>query len=161
MWKSHTKLHSSKCVCVRACVRACMYVCVCVCQRKTKDRADGIREKSARYPRRDSNLYLWDTCPSCFRLHHEGRHTSRQSKHLRVCVFVCVSVIINLLWLRNCFPQHYAGTTLISIAKLDLQLQTMSSSNHWRRPISDEYTKLMAGSNNPLLLSSLIASADN
>ena len=43
------------------------------CQRKTKDRADGMREKSAHCPRRDSNLYLWDTRPPCFRLHHEGR----------------------------------------------------------------------------------------
>ena len=58
---------------------ACMCVCVCVCQRKTKDRADGMREKSAHCPRRDSNLYLWDTRPQCFRLHHDGRHVSRQS----------------------------------------------------------------------------------
>ena len=43
------------------------------CQRKTKDRADGMREKSAHCPRRDSNLYLWDTRPPCCRLHHEGR----------------------------------------------------------------------------------------
>ena len=35
------------------------------CQRKTKDRADGMRGKSAHCPRRDSNLYLWDTRPSC------------------------------------------------------------------------------------------------
>ena len=54
-------------------------VCVCVCQRKTKDRADGMREKSARCPRRDSNLYLWDTRPLCFRLHHDGRQASRRS----------------------------------------------------------------------------------
>ena len=47
----------SVCVCVW---------CVCVCQRKTKDRADSMREKSAHSPRRDSNLYLWDTRPSCF-----------------------------------------------------------------------------------------------
>ena len=59
------------------------------CQRKTKDRADGMREKSAHCPRRDSNLYLWDTRPLCFRLHHDGRHASRQSKQtLRVCVCV-------------------------------------------------------------------------
>ena len=32
-------LSEGKCACVRACV------CVCVCQRKTKDRADGMREK--------------------------------------------------------------------------------------------------------------------
>ena len=50
------------------------------CQRKTKDRADGMRGKSAHCPRQDSNLYLWDTCPLCFRLHHDGRHASRQSK---------------------------------------------------------------------------------
>ena len=50
------------------------------CQRKTKDRADGMREKSAHSPRRDSNLYLWDMRPSCFRLHHEGRPASHQSK---------------------------------------------------------------------------------
>ena len=44
------------CVRVRACVRACVCVyvcvCVCVCQRKTKDRADGMRGKSAHCPRR-------------------------------------------------------------------------------------------------------------
>ena len=39
-----------------------------------------MREKSAHCPRRDSNLYLWDTRPQCFRLHHDGRHASRQSK---------------------------------------------------------------------------------
>ena len=54
-------------VCVCTCVSACVCVCVCarapVCQRKTKDRADGMREKSAHCPRRDSNLYLWDTHP--------------------------------------------------------------------------------------------------
>ena len=43
--------------------RECACVCVRVCQRKTKDRADGMREKSAHCPRRDSNLYLWDTRP--------------------------------------------------------------------------------------------------
>ena len=59
------------CVCV-CCVCVCVCV-VCVCQRKTKDRADGMREKSAHCPRRDSNLYLWDTRPPCCRLHHEGR----------------------------------------------------------------------------------------
>ena len=60
--------------------KMCVCVCVCVCQRKTKDRADGMREKSAHSPRRDSNLYLWDTRPPCFRLHHEGKAASRQSK---------------------------------------------------------------------------------
>ena len=76
--KARRQPQMNKSVCVRACVRAC--VRVCVCQRKMKDRADGVREKSAHCPRRDSNLYLWDTRPSCFRLHHDGRHASRQSK---------------------------------------------------------------------------------
>ena len=58
------------CVCVCVFVRVCVCVCVCVCQRKTKDRADGMSEKSAHSLRRDSNLFLWDTRPSCFRLHH-------------------------------------------------------------------------------------------
>ena len=64
------------CVCVKMKKSVC--VCVCVCQRKTKDRADGMKEKSAHCLRRDSNLYLWDTRPPCFRLHHEGRPASRQ-----------------------------------------------------------------------------------
>ena len=46
---------------------------VCMCQRKTEDRA-------AHSTRRDSNLYLWDTRQSCFRIHHKGRNASRQSK---------------------------------------------------------------------------------
>ena len=50
------------------------------CQRKTKDGADGMREKSAHCPRRDSNLHLRDTRPPCFRLHYEGQAASRQSK---------------------------------------------------------------------------------
>ena len=32
-------------------------------ERRLGDRADGMREKSAHCPRRDSNLYLWDTRP--------------------------------------------------------------------------------------------------
>ena len=51
---------------------------MCVSERKTKDRADGMSEKSAHPPLRDSNLYLWDTRPSSFRTHH--------------CVCVCVCV---------------------------------------------------------------------
>ena len=51
-----------------------------VCQRKTKDRADGMGEKSAHSSRRDSNLYLWDTHPPCFRV--------------CVCVWVCVCVCV-------------------------------------------------------------------
>ena len=68
------------CMCVRACVCGCVCVCecVCVCVRKTKDRADGMKEKSAHSPRRDSNLSLWDTRPPCFRLCYEDRHASRQ-----------------------------------------------------------------------------------
>ena len=37
-------------------------------------------EKCAHSPRRNSNLNLWDTHQSCFQLHHESRHTPRQSK---------------------------------------------------------------------------------
>ena len=55
------------------------------CQRKTKDIADGVRGKSAHSPRRESNLYLWDTRPPCFRLHHEC-----VCARARVCVCVCV-----------------------------------------------------------------------
>ena len=67
------------CVCVCVCVRACVRACVCV-QRKMKDRVGGMREKSAHSPWRDSNLYLWDTRPPCFRLHYEGQAASRQVK---------------------------------------------------------------------------------
>ena len=38
------------------------------CQRETKDKADGMRERRGHCLRRDLNLYLWDTRPSCFRL---------------------------------------------------------------------------------------------
>ena len=62
------------------CMCVCVCVCVCVCQRKMKDRADSMREKSAHSPRRDSNLYLWETRPPCFRLLHEDKAASRQSK---------------------------------------------------------------------------------
>ena len=65
------------------------------CQRKTKDKADGMREKSAHCPRRDSNLYLWNTRPPCCRLHHEGR-----ARLARACVCVCVCV---------CHRGHYEG----------------------------------------------------
>ena len=68
------------CALVCVCVRERERVCMCVCQRKTKDRADGIRRKSAHSPRRDSNLYLRDMCPSYFQLHREGRPASRQPK---------------------------------------------------------------------------------
>ena len=37
-------------------------------------------EKSCPFPWRDSNLYIWDTGPTYLRLHHGGRHASRQSK---------------------------------------------------------------------------------
>ena len=39
-----------------------------------------MREKSAHSPERDSNPYLWDTRPPCFRLQYEGRHALRQTK---------------------------------------------------------------------------------
>ena len=35
-------------------------------------------ELAAHFPQRDSNLYHWDTRPSCFRLHNESRHASHQ-----------------------------------------------------------------------------------
>ena len=70
---------------------AIMHVCVCVCVSKTKDRADDMREKSAHSPWRDLNLSLWNTRPSCFRLHHESRHASRQSKQtLQTLTHVCM-----------------------------------------------------------------------
>ena len=57
------------CACVRACVRVC--VCVCVCQRKTKDRADGMREKSAH------SLNGIRTCTSEIRAHRACDYTTR------------------------------------------------------------------------------------
>ena len=88
------------CVCVCVCVCLCVShtqthththvcVCVCVCQKKTKDRADGMSEKSARSPRRDSNLYLWDTRPSC--------------------VF-CVCACVRLFCVRACVRVHLLRT---------------------------------------------------
>ena len=59
---------------------------VCGCQRKTKDRADGKSKKSAYSPRRDSNLYLWDTSPPGFQLHQDRRAGTprvRSNKHFR------------------------------------------------------------------------------
>ena len=73
------------CLCVCVCVCVCVSVCVCVCQRKTKDRADEMREKVP-LPLRDSNLYLWATRPSCFRLHHESRQAWRQFEETLQCV---------------------------------------------------------------------------
>ena len=67
-----------------------------MCQRKTKDRADGMKEKSAHCPRRDSNLYLWDTRPLCFQLHHDGRHVCGcvcvRARIVCMCVCVCACV---------------------------------------------------------------------
>ena len=60
-------------VCVCLCVFVCMCVHVYACQRKTKDRADGMREKSAHSPRWDSNLYLWNTRRSCFPITPRGQ----------------------------------------------------------------------------------------
>ena len=84
-----------------------MCVCVCVCQRKTKDRADGMREKSAHCPRRDSNLYLWDTRPQCFRLHHDGRHASRQSNETLQTLTRHVCVLWPWLGCRIPFQQQW------------------------------------------------------
>ena len=85
------------CVCVRACV------CVCVCQRKTKDRADGMREKVP---------ILLDgirTCTSGIRAHRASDYTTRVrlprvsqntlDTHppcvcVRVCVCVCVRACV-------------------------------------------------------------------
>ena len=104
------QLLSSEQQSVQMCV--CVCVCVCVCQRKTKDRADGMREKSAHCLRRDSNLYLRDMRPPCC---HEGRarlasvetrhfrhspvsSTAKQScmKNSNSCVCVCLSVCLSL-----------------------------------------------------------------
>ena len=57
-WPSSSKdvcvHHQDVVVCLfqaaRMYVHACVCVCVCVYQRKTKDRADGMREKSAHVP---------------------------------------------------------------------------------------------------------------
>ena len=104
------------CSCVRGVRTWRAYVCMCayVCQRKTKDRADGMRQKSAHSPRQDSNLYLWD------RAHCASDYTTRvrlprvsRNKHLRhssvsstakqscmkhsnsyVCVCVCVCACV-------------------------------------------------------------------
>ena len=64
------------------------------CQRKTKDRPDGMREKSAHCPRRDSNLYLWDTRPPCFRLHHDVCVCACVCVCVCVCACVCVCVCV-------------------------------------------------------------------
>ena len=113
----------------------CVCVCVCVCQRKTKDRADGVREKSAHCPRRDLNLYLWDMRPPCFRLHHEdlGRLASVETNTLdthpsaplcvwereSVCMFVhvfgcpcCYTVNIFAL---SAFPIKCTSTNLLPL----------------------------------------------
>ena len=50
--------------------------------KKDEDRSNGMSEKSAHFPWRDSNLYLLDTRPSCFWLHQESRNASRQSKQI-------------------------------------------------------------------------------
>ena len=59
-------------------------VCVCVCQRKTKDRAHGMREKSAHCPRR------FRTCTSGIRAHRASDYTTTagtpcvsRNKHFR------------------------------------------------------------------------------
>ena len=62
------------CVCMCACVRGvCVCVCVCVraCQRKTKDRADGMREK---VPIPLDGIW---TCTSGIRAHRASDYTTR------------------------------------------------------------------------------------
>ena len=71
-----------------------------------------MREKSAHCPRRDSNLYLWDTRPSCFRLHHDGRHASRQSKQTLQTLtrqLDCETIMHETLQLLSAGPQRQAS----------------------------------------------------
>ena len=85
-----------RCVCVCVCV-----VCVCVSEKDERQswRYEG---KSAHFPRRDSNLYLWDTRPPCFRLHYEGK---------AVCVFVCACTIwLNMVDCYDLFLQFHLIT---------------------------------------------------
>ena len=58
-----------------------------VCKRKTKDRADGMSQKSAHSPRQDSNLHLWDMLCVCVRACVRARVCARVCG---VCVCVCV-----------------------------------------------------------------------
>ena len=63
------------CVCVSVCV--CMCVCVCVCQRKTKDRADGMRKKVP------IALDGIRTCTSGIRAHRAADYTTKVGPALR------------------------------------------------------------------------------
>ena len=76
--------NSVKVWCMYMCMHACMHVCTCVCQRKTKDRADGMREKSAH------SLDGILTCTSGIRAHRASDYTMRagtprvsRNKHFR------------------------------------------------------------------------------
>ena len=84
----------------------CVCVCVCVCvKERRKDRADGMREKSAHCPRRDSNLYLWirahsaSDCtttagtPRVSRMKH-FRHSPVSSIAKKSCMKDCVCVCV-------------------------------------------------------------------
>ena len=91
---------------VCACVHVCVCVCVCVCQRKTKDRADGMREKVP------IALDGIRTCISGIRAHRASDCTTTagtppvsRNKHFRhspvssivkqsVCVCECVCVCV-------------------------------------------------------------------
>ena len=88
------------CQCYTQCSNAQVSACaVCVCARaracvRVRERRNieltVWGKKRAHSPRRDLNLYLWDTCPSCFQLHHErGTACVSRNKHFRHCVRVC------------------------------------------------------------------------
>ena len=49
--------------CMRTCVRVYVCVCVCVCVKERRKIELTVWGKNAHCPRRDSNLYLWDTRP--------------------------------------------------------------------------------------------------
>ena len=133
------------------CVYVC--VCVCVCQRKTKDRADGMREKSALCPRRDSNLYLWDTRPPCCRLHHEGRARLASVEtntfcvcaracacvcvclYVYVCVFVCVRVSVCLYACTRLSMFMLNHVALISPLVFPCHTERIWSNRTWGCPL--------------------------
>ena len=97
------------CVCVCACACVCVCVCVCVCQRKTKDRADGVREKvpialdgirtciSGIRGHSASDCTTTAGTPSISRVKH-FRHSPVSSigKQSCVCVCECVCVCVSV-----------------------------------------------------------------
>ena len=107
--------------CVCACVCECVCVCVCVCVRERRKTYLTVwGEKVPISPRQDLNLYLWDTRPPCFRLHH-GRRPARlasvetntsdthppaplwtlQLLYMFACVLVCLCACV-LVCLFSC-----------------------------------------------------------